>query len=68
MTFTIAWPNGTRTRKKMKSLRELDDFVSAQFDLGLEVDLQPTDDGPLLIIGDSLFADVADTEPMSLAS
>jgi hypothetical protein len=56
MVFTIAWPNGTRTRKKLQSLRELDDLVAAQFALGLEVDLQPTADGPLLIIGDSLFA------------
>ena len=56
MMFTIAWPNGSRSRKKMRSLRELDRFVAAQFALGLEVDLQPTSSGPLLIIGDSLFA------------
>jgi len=56
MTFTIAWPNGTRTNKNMKSMRELDNFVSAQFELGLDVELWPTDDGPMLIIGDALFA------------
>jgi hypothetical protein len=57
MTFTIAWPNGTRTNKKMSTMRELDDFVSEQHKLGLEVELWPTDDGPMLIIGDALFAE-----------
>lgn len=55
MTFTIAWPNGTRTNKKMKSLRELDEFVSEKFEAGIDVELWPTSDGPLLIIGDALF-------------
>lgn len=57
MTFTIAWPNGTRTNKKMRTMRELDDFVSAQYKLGLDVELWPTDEGPMLIIGDALFAE-----------
>jgi hypothetical protein len=38
-------------------MRELDDFVSEQHKLGLEVELWPTDDGPMLIIGDALFAE-----------
>lgn len=55
MTFTIAWPNGTRTNKKMKSLRELDEFVAKHFKDGVDVELWPTSDGPMLIIGDALF-------------
>ncbi len=55
MLFHIAWPDGTRTRKRIASMRQLDDFVAAQYSSGLDVELRPTNDGPLLIIGDALF-------------
>ncbi len=64
MIFQIAWPNGSRTKKRITSMRQLDHFVSTQFALGLEVDLRPTEAGPLLIIGDGFF----EGEPIALST
>ena len=63
MLFHIAWPNGSRSQKRITSMRQLDDFISTQYSLGLDVELRPTDEGPLLIIGDGLF----EGEPVELA-
>lgn len=63
MIFHIAWPNGNRTKKRITSMKQLDSFVATQFALGLEVDLRPTEEGPLLVIGDGIF----EGEPAQLA-